>query len=388
MTTPFRKQVFAMLGERYSDKTLVLCPTVFVKLLGGDHKAAILLSQILYWNDRTKDPHGWFYKSYSDWQLETGLSETQIRRIVNGDPRVKTPQRTLRDLGVETLLRKVKRTGAPTLHYRINQEHFLSVLYAFLDTEHCEVSTPNIAGDELPAMPEINADQSAGTLIPQETPSLEESAEDQRSIQADDDLAIFTAFVSRFGKIKKRDIETLRAERSRLGLDRAGLVLERCATRAHSWNYVLRALANEVTPEVSAESLTDERCGVLSAFSDETAFDARETSTEAATPISARLLQPLHPNGATASDVWLAAFQQMELQLDRANFATYLRDVVPVDFEIESSTFLVAVRDTRIRDILEHRLKRTVLRILSDVAGKAVTVEFVVKDREPSEQIA
>ena len=85
----FRKQVLSLLGETYGDKTLVLCPTVFVRLLGGDHKAAILLSQILYWSDKTKDPDGWFYKSYADWQTETGLSEAQVRRIVNGDPRVK-----------------------------------------------------------------------------------------------------------------------------------------------------------------------------------------------------------------------------------------------------------------------------------------------------------
>ena len=139
----FRKHVLALLGEGYGDKTLVLCPTVFVRLLHGDHKAAILLSQILYWCDRTKDPDGWFYKSYADWTTETGLSEAQVRRIVNGDPRVQSPQLTLRDLGVETLLRKVKHTGAPTLHYRVNQAQFLGVLHAFLgqgDSSQCAES--------------------------------------------------------------------------------------------------------------------------------------------------------------------------------------------------------------------------------------------------------
>src|SRR5664279_1440922 len=101
----FREHVLALLGESYGDKTLVLCPTVFVTLLRGDHKAAILLSQILYWGDRTKDPDGWFYKSYADWRAATGLSAAQVRRILNGDPRVKSTQITLRDLGVETLLR-------------------------------------------------------------------------------------------------------------------------------------------------------------------------------------------------------------------------------------------------------------------------------------------
>ena len=88
--TGFRKQVLDLLGESYGDKTLVLCPTAFVKLLHGDHQAAILLSQILFWSDRTQDPDGFFYKSYRDWQTETGLSETQVRRIINGDPRSQT----------------------------------------------------------------------------------------------------------------------------------------------------------------------------------------------------------------------------------------------------------------------------------------------------------
>ena len=95
-STNFRKQILDLLGENYGDKTLVLCPTAFVKLLHGDHKAAILLSQILYWSDRTQDPDGWFYKSYTDWRAETGLSEAQIRRIVHGDPQQSCPSHLMR----------------------------------------------------------------------------------------------------------------------------------------------------------------------------------------------------------------------------------------------------------------------------------------------------
>ena len=131
-TTSFRKHVLALIGETYGDKTLCLCPTGFVRLFRGDHKAAILLSQILYWAERTKDPDGWFYKSYADWRAETGLTEAQVRRIVNGDPRVPSPQVTLRTVGVETKLQKVKRTGAPTLHYRVNQAQLIAALQTLM----------------------------------------------------------------------------------------------------------------------------------------------------------------------------------------------------------------------------------------------------------------
>ena len=165
----FRSYVLALLGESYGDKTLVLCPTAFVTLLNGDHKAAILLAQILYWADRTKDPDGWFYKSYADWQTETGLSEAQVRRIVNGDPRVQSAQVTLRDLGVETVLKKVKHTGAPTLHYRIKQTQFLGAVERLLgqgDSQQCAGSILDKAQDESPAESGMNSNPSAASSDP------------------------------------------------------------------------------------------------------------------------------------------------------------------------------------------------------------------------------
>ncbi len=270
----FRKQVFALLGESYGDKTLVLCPTLFVKLLDSDHKAAILLAQMLYWGDRTKDPDGWFYKSYADWQAETGLSETQVRRIVNGDPRVKSPQVTLRDLGVETLLRKVKRTGAPTLHYRINHERFLAALHALLgqsDSPHCAGSIPSSDEGQPPAMLRINTEQCAPSSLDPQTTS-KTSAEDHfpsnptHHPDDDSDLAIFFPFEARFGKLKNQPKEILRAELARLGTSKVGEVLERCTSHGRSWAYVLKALANEAASEIVAQTLPDERWGGLRAF--------------------------------------------------------------------------------------------------------------------------
>ena len=49
-------------------------------MCNGDHLAALLLSQILYWSDRTSDPDGWFAKSYADWHDEVALTERQIKR--------------------------------------------------------------------------------------------------------------------------------------------------------------------------------------------------------------------------------------------------------------------------------------------------------------------
>jgi hypothetical protein len=45
----------------------------FVKITGSV-SAALMLSQAVYWSNRTNDPDGWFYKTAEEWEEETGLS--------------------------------------------------------------------------------------------------------------------------------------------------------------------------------------------------------------------------------------------------------------------------------------------------------------------------
>lgn len=40
-------------------------------------KAALMLSQALYWSKRTRDPDGWFYKPQHEWFTETGLTRRE-----------------------------------------------------------------------------------------------------------------------------------------------------------------------------------------------------------------------------------------------------------------------------------------------------------------------
>jgi hypothetical protein len=47
----------------------------------------LLLSQLLYWRERTNNPEGWVYKTHEEWEWETGLSrreqDTARRRLCN-----------------------------------------------------------------------------------------------------------------------------------------------------------------------------------------------------------------------------------------------------------------------------------------------------------------
>ena len=40
----------------------------------GSVNAAVMLSQAIYWSERTDDPDGWFWKTQEQWQEETGVS--------------------------------------------------------------------------------------------------------------------------------------------------------------------------------------------------------------------------------------------------------------------------------------------------------------------------
>ncbi len=354
----FRKHVFALLGESYGDKTLVLCPTAFVRLFNGDHQAAILLSQILYWSERTQDPEGWFYKSYADWRAETGLSEAQVRRIVSGDPRVRSPQLTLRQLGIETVLKKVRRTGAPTLHYRLHQTQFLAALERLLgqgDPAQCQGSILNIVEDEPCAESGMNAEQCAPSSdLDTKTYTQEKSSEDRsRSTPAhhpdeDSDLDIFRAFEDRFGHLKTSLQAPLRQQLARLGASRVGEVLDRCASRGRSWNYVLKALANEAEADAETQTRVTWPDFVLTGRDGERQPFCEPQQATPALQACERVQTPWNGFGgaaATVLDAWDAAFHQLECQFDRVSFEAWLRGATLVDFEPETTTIVVVVRN-------------------------------------------
>ena len=129
-------------------------------------------------------------------------------------------------------------------------------------------------------------------------------------------------------------------------------------------------------------------------------------------------------------DAWNAAFHQLEMQLDRASFETWLRGAVLVrtesspgvegeskrssgksehhsdEFERSSGesevrsdesehhsdkseqssdgVFVIGVRNAYARDMLQHRLYRNVRRVLSDVYGTSVELRFEINKAEPA----
>lgn len=95
----------------------------------------------------------------------------------------------------------------------------------------------------------------------------------------------------------------------------------------------------------------------------------------------------LSPPTEAEANVWSAAFHQLEMQLDHASFETWLRgaELLGVETDAGSRVFVVGVRNVFARDMLQHRLYRTVQRVLSDVSGQPAELRFEV--HEPAAQL-
>lgn len=113
----------------------------------GNFAAAHMLSQLIYWSQRTPNADGWVYKSDADWAKEIRLSRFQVVSA-------KTVLQDLELIEVTVMKDKVNRT---VTHYRLSPdfeevfEHLLDVTFSHLDvketnTSKCEkVTAPSVS---------------------------------------------------------------------------------------------------------------------------------------------------------------------------------------------------------------------------------------------------
>lgn len=73
---------------------------------------------------------------------------------------------------------------------------------------------------------------------------------------------------------------------------------------------------------------------------------------------------------------WKSTLGELELQMTRATFNTWLKGTRVVDSE--EGEFVIGVRNDFAKDWLENRLQDTVLRTLSGIVGRPVEVRFIV----------
>jgi chromosomal replication initiator protein len=78
----------------------------------------------------------------------------------------------------------------------------------------------------------------------------------------------------------------------------------------------------------------------------------------------------------TAAEIWQTAYGELQLQMPREAFDTWLRNARLL--ASEDGTFIIGVHNIYAREWLEHRLKKVIVRALSQIAGRSVEVRFVI----------
>jgi chromosomal replication initiator protein len=88
----------------------------------------------------------------------------------------------------------------------------------------------------------------------------------------------------------------------------------------------------------------------------------------------------------TAERHWQAALGQLQMEMPRAAYDTWVRDAEFLTYE--DGTFAIGVKNAYARDWLKDRLTATVKRILTGIMGRTVDVRFVVWTGSPVEETA
>jgi len=81
-----------------------------------------------------------------------------------------------------------------------------------------------------------------------------------------------------------------------------------------------------------------------------------------------------------AAQVWQAALGELQLQMTRPTFDTWLRPAKVVAYE--DGEFIIAVQNAYSQDWLERKLLSSIKRSLSGILGRSVDVRFIVMNEE------
>jgi chromosomal replication initiator protein len=85
-----------------------------------------------------------------------------------------------------------------------------------------------------------------------------------------------------------------------------------------------------------------------------------------------------------AEQAWQAALGQLQMEMPRATFDTWVRDTDLLAYE--DGSFVLGVQNAYARDWLENRLLSTVKRVLTGIMGRTVEVRFTVWQSETEEE--
>lgn len=95
--------------------------------------------------------------------------------------------------------------------------------------------------------------------------------------------------------------------------------------------------------------------------------------------------KPLAPN---AAHLWQAALGELQLQMTKATFDTWVKPTFALSYDAERALLTIGVRNAYAKQWLENRLYGMIERTLNHVLGNPAEIRFVLKTREEGENEA
>ncbi len=86
-----------------------------------------------------------------------------------------------------------------------------------------------------------------------------------------------------------------------------------------------------------------------------------------------------------ANQAWQTVLGQLQMEMPRASYDTWVRDTRPMSYE--DGLLTIGVRNAYARDWLESRLASTVSRLLIGIMNRTVDVDFIVSQNEKVEVV-
>lgn len=333
----------------------------------GDVDAGRMLHRLAMWWGKTRNPDGWVYKSYEDWWAECRIKEHKL-------PRTKG---YLERVGVEIVVKKAE--GNPTRHYRLDVKQFFQLLARALKISRKKLALLMKFPSESNRKMEIGNGQKTITT--------------ESSPQSSPDVVVNTAILQA-KKIKGISDHAARRLVAEYGTERimavAPLALQRGRVNPAGWfvqalkeNWQFPAL-DKPTPLPPSQPDPAKWDGDKAEDGDTAPdFDAAaETengdSTLGDTPTHVVLAPPVEPD-TPECDNWKKAYGQLQIQMDRNSFDTYVRDVRFL--RCDDGVYVIGAANIYARNMLQYRLYRDVRRVLSNVAGAVIELQFEVYER-------
>ena len=422
-----RDAVVAVFAKFVGQQNTLVLPRALIDLCEGDHIAALLLSQILYWSERTRDPDGWFAKSAPEWERELGLSKYQVSRLIQGSKRTNQRVGLLNKLGVEKKVAKSRfHQGQPVAHYRVDWEIIQHAIYQTLDLTPLDTGFPPAKSTDSPEVKELNSPEvkkldslkadNVDSPKPDKPDSptrarvFSETTAESKTETTDTDsappggaasghnpaVAINELLASYREEATGNMVPGDRIFKNKTMREAAATLLQNGVTPA-----ILRAFIRDrrqddfwadkpITMEHIGQSigawLGKRRPDGIQKFRDYSDIDdaglQNDIRREEATP-HPRHVEALE-NWPQEAQNWETTLIQLEIQLDDASFYTWVRDTVFLGCEAdegdegESLLFIIGARNTYAAEHLQHGLYRAIRRVLRDVHGGEVELRFEV----------